>query len=441
MKPLYRVVNTFERFTKNQSFGGIVLVVCTLVALIWANGPFSQTYFDLNALKVGLKIGDFTLFKSASHWVNDGLMAIFFLLVGLEIKRELVAGELSSLSKAILPIIAAVGGIVVPAVVFLLINHQTPAHHPGWAIPVATDIAFAIGIMSLAGRGVPRNLLLLLAAIAIVDDICAVLIIAFCYTKHIVIHDLLICLLCFAMLMVLNLVRFPKLLPYIVIGVVLWYFMLKSGVHATIAGILLAITIPTRTGDYDPNLFSKNIHSLMNLFDKHAKTESAKAIREHRKAILGTANDLIRHEITPLQRLENILHGPVNFFVIPVFVLFNAGVALSAHDLASALTSTLTLGIIAGLVLGKCLGIFGVTAIFAKLNLVKLPSGIKIKHLLPLSLIAGVGFTMSIFIGDLAFVDQTHMTYVKIGILAGSLIAAILGFILLKILCPAKVRA
>lgn len=437
MKRIFHVANAFERFVKGQSFGGILLVLCTLVALIWANGPYAHSYFGINHAEAGFKIGSFQLFKSSQHWINDGLMAVFFLLVGLEIKREVLSGELSAFNKALLPIIAAIGGIVMPAGIFMLINHQSFEHFPGWAIPTATDIAFALGIMSLLGKRVPRNLILLLAAIAIVDDLVAVLIIAIFYTKHVVMHDLLICLFCFVLLAILAFFKTRRLLPYIFVGIVMWYFMLQSGVHATIAGILLAILIPSRTGKYDPTGFSNRMHMLIDLFDKTKKSETEKQLLENRKAVLATAGDLIQHEITPLQRLENILHAPVNYFIIPLFVFFNAGVALSGNDIVQAFSSTLTIGIILGLVVGKCIGIFGFTAIASFFKLVKLPKGIGLRHVFPLSLIAGVGFTMSIFIGDLAFSGApSHMTFVKIGILAGSLISAVVGFVILRMVCP-----
>ena len=437
MKQIFHVANAFERFVKSQSFGGILLVLCTLAALIWANGPYAHTYFGINHAEAGFKIGYFQIFKSSQHWINDGLMAVFFLLVGLEIKREVLSGELSKFNKALLPIFAAIGGIVMPAVIFMLINHQSFEHFPGWAIPTATDIAFALGIMSLLGKRVPRNLILLLAAIAIVDDLIAVLIIAIFYTKHVVMHDLLICLFCFILLTLLAFFKARRLFPYVLVGIVMWYFMLQSGVHATIAGVLLAIVIPSRTGKIDPAGFSERMHMLIGLFDKTKKSESEQHFHESRKAVLATAADLIRHETNPLQRLENILHAPVNYFIIPLFVLFNAGVALSGNDIVQAFSSTLTIGIILGLVVGKCIGIFGVTAIASFFKIVQLPEGLGLKHIFPLSLIAGVGFTMSIFIGDLAFSGgPSHMIFVKIGILAGSLISAVAGFIMLRLVCP-----
>lgn len=427
---LSKATNTFEEFIKGQRFGGFLLVICTIVALVWANSPYAHTYFGLNHSKLGLFINSFHFGKSLQHWINDGLMAVFFLLVGLEIKREILSGELSQLSKALLPIFAAIGGMVLPAVIFTLWNLNKSENLAGWAIPMATDIAFSIGLLSLLSKCIPRSLIIFLSAVAIVDDLGAVMVIALFYTKHISLYYLLISLLLFVGLILMNCFGVRKVSPYLLVGAFLWYALMMSGVHATIAGVLLALTIPGRSR-YSPQSLSNHLHSLISKFD-HVR-DKKEIESETRKGILQSVENLVHEVETPLQRLEHSLHTPVNYLIIPIFVLFNAGVSFTGVNIQQTLMTHLTMGIILGLFVGKPLGIFGITFITSKLGWLKLPSDLTMRHIFGVSIIAGIGFTMSIFISELAYpVVNGQEVQAKIGILCASLLSALVGFFYLK---------
>ena len=424
------IVNTFDEFFNNQLCSGGLLLICTVVALVWANSPFAAVYAHIDHLYAGIHLGNFNVELSLSHWVNDGLMAIFFLLVGLEIKREVLAGELSALSSALLPIVAAIGGMVVPALIYWLFNQHNPHAIEGWAIPMATDIAFALGVMALVGKRVPRSLVVFLAAIAIVDDLGSIVVIALFYSDSIHTIYLLYAILAFALLCTLNLLRVKRLTPYVVLGVIMWMLMLKSGVHATVAGVLLAFAIPGRSA-YNHRVVTAKIALLMNKFAGISDSQDLES--EERKAILQSIETLVHDVETPLQRLEHILHVPVNFLIVPIFVLFNAGISLTGVDLGAMFQHPVSLGIILGLLLGKCLGIFGVTALLVKTKLVKLPSQVSLAHIFPLSLIAAIGFTMAIFFSELSFgSDPTLLPMAKVSIITASLIAAVIGFMMMR---------
>ncbi len=374
-----RPVSIFREFLDSEASGGIVLMVAAALALIVANSPLAEGYFvALHAYAGPL---------SVSHWINDGLMAVFFLLVGLEIKREVLDGQLSTWPRRILPGIAAAGGMIVPALVYVAINRNNAEALSGWAIPTATDIAFALGVLSLLGNRVPAALKVFLTALAIIDDLGAVIIIAVFYTSGLSLAYLGAAFAVIALLIVLNRMGVLSLVPYILLGVVLWVLVLKSGVHATLAGVALALTVPLRVSP-------------------------------------GIAHDL---EHSPLHRLEHALHGVVPFVIIPIFGFANAGVSLSGLTPA-ALLEPLTLGVAAGLVVGKLVGVFGASVLAIRLKLADMPANAGWSHLVGISLLCGVGFTMSLFIGLLAFGDnQALQDTVKVGILAGSFAAAILG--------------
>lgn len=430
LSTLTKARNAFEEFVKSAAFSGVLLVLCTIIALIWANSPKHETYEHINHMMIGFHADKYSLAKSLTHWVNDGLMAIFFLLVGLEIKREVLSGELSAMSKALLPLAAATGGMIVPALIFVGINLHHPNNMSGWAIPMATDIAFAIGIMSLLSKKIPRSLIILLSAIAIVDDLGAVLVIAIFYSDSISTYYLLISLLLFVVLVIFNRFKVQKLWPYLTVGLFLWYALLLSGVHATIAGVLIAFTIPARAS-HRPEVISRHLHNLMNKFD--TLTNKGDIEEESRKGVLQSLENIIHEVETPLQRLEHALLAPVDYFIIPLFVLLNAGVMVINMNASAILTNQLTLGIILGLVLGKPIGIFGSTWVLQKLGAVKLPTGVNLRHILGMSLLAGIGFTMSIFISELGFGDfASQLVLAKAGILIASLVAAVLGFCILK---------
>ncbi|MER8522641.1 Na+/H+ antiporter NhaA [Mesorhizobium sp. M0598] len=374
-----RLVSMLREFLDSEAAGGLVLMAAAALALIVANSPLGEAYFSALHAYLGP--------LSVSHWINDGLMAVFFLLVGLEIKREMLDGQLSTWPRRVLPGIAAAGGMAAPALVYVAINHNNPAALSGWAIPTATDIAFALGVLSLLGRRVPGSLKIFLTALAIIDDLGAVLIIAVFYTSGLSLAYLGAAFAVIALLVVLNRMRVLTLLPYILLGIVLWVLVLKSGVHATLAGVALALTIPLKISP-------------------------------------GSGHDL---DHSPLHRLEHGLHKVVAFFVIPIFGFANAGVSLAGLS-AAALAEPLTLGVAAGLVLGKLVGVFGSSALAIRLGFADLPVNAGWLHMVGISLLCGIGFTMSLFIGLLAFAsDAALQDAVKVGILAGSFIAALLG--------------
>jgi NhaA family Na+:H+ antiporter len=374
-----RPVSVFREFLDGEAAGGIILMVAAALALIVANSPLSETYFSVLHAYLGP--------LSVSHWVNDGLMAVFFLLVGLEIKREMLDGQLSTWPRRVLPGIAAAGGMVVPALVYVAINRNNAAALSGWAIPTATDIAFALGVLSLLGSRIPASLKIFLTALAIIDDLGAVIIIAIFYTSGLSSAYLGAAFAVIAVLVVLNRMRVMTLVPYLVLGAVLWVLVLKSGVHATLAGVALALTIPLERS-------------------------------------AGIGHDL---DHSPLHRLEHGLHRIVPFVVIPIFGFANAGVSLAGLSFG-ALIEPLTLGVAAGLVVGKLVGVFGSSALAIRLGIADLPAHAGWSHMIGISLLCGIGFTMSLFIGLLAFAsDVALQDAVKVGILAGSFIAAILG--------------
>ncbi|RWP42807.1 Na+/H+ antiporter NhaA [Mesorhizobium sp.] len=374
-----RPVSIFREFLDSEAAGGIILMAAAALALIVANSPLAETYFDALHVYLGP--------LSVSHWINDGLMAVFFLLVGLEIKREMLDGQLSTWPRRVLPGVAAAGGMLVPALVYVAINRDNPAALSGWAIPTATDIAFALGVLSLLGNRVPGSLKVFLTALAIIDDLGAVVIIAVFYTSGLSLAYLGAAFAVIALLIALNRMGVLTLLPYLVLGAVLWVLVLKSGVHATLAGVALALTIPL-------------------------------------KVTPGISHDL---DHSPLHRLEHGLHNIVPFVVIPIFGFANAGVSLAGLSPA-ALVEPLTLGVAAGLVAGKLVGVFGSSALAIRLGFADLPVNAGWLHMVGISLLCGIGFTMSLFIGLLAFANNVELQdAVKVGILAGSFIAAILG--------------
>lgn len=376
----YRLSKTFTQFFESEKASGIVLIICTLVSLAIANSVVGADYLALWHAKVGG--------MSVEHWINDGLMAIFFLLIGLELQRELYSGELSTLKNALLPVIAAMGGIMVPALIHFSLNAGT-ATQAGIGIPMATDIAFALGALALLGKRVPLALKVFLAALAVIDDLGAIIVIAVFYTAQISLVYLMAALAIFAILLVLNRrLRIMTLTPYLIGGALMWYCMLQSGIHATIAGVLLAFSIP----------FS-------------AKTDDAKS---------------------PSHRLEHRLHKPVAFMILPLFALANTGIIISA-TWSQELASTNSLGIMAGLLVGKPIGIMLLCVLAVALGICKLPEGLNWKHIFGAGLLGGIGFTMSIFITNLAFAGHTEViTASKIAVLLASLTAGILGFLWLR---------
>ncbi|MBX9853366.1 MAG: Na+/H+ antiporter NhaA [Cytophagaceae bacterium] len=378
-----KIKNLIQAFIQAEQSSGIILIACTILSLVLANSPIGDQWHNLWHFKFGPE--DIGLSKSFGHWINDGLMTIFFLLVGLEIKREIIEGELSSFKKSSLPIMAAIGGMIVPAIIYTAFNWGRPTSS-GWGIPMATDIAFALGVLAIIGKGIPFSLKVMLTALAIVDDLGAIIVIALFYTADLNLYFLFSALGVFILLMTLNLLGVRYLTLYIFLGVFLWYFTLKSGIHATISGVLLAMTIPLGKGQMDS---------------------------------VG-------------EKLQHILTKPVSFIIMPLFALSNTGFVLSS-SFTDILQSSLSMGIILGLFLGKPLGIVGFSWLAVKMKISSMPANASWRQLTGIGFLGGIGFTMSIFIALLAFESTNSFeTYSKVSILIASLISGIAGYFILR---------
>jgi NhaA family Na+:H+ antiporter len=423
-----------QAFIKTESFSGILLLFSAVLALIVANSPLADWYVQLFQAKltIGFEAGNIS--KPLILWINDGLMAIFFLLIGLEIKREIKYGELSTMQSALLPIIAAFGGAIVPGLIFFGFNAGTE-FMDGWAIAIATDIAFALGILALLGSRVPVWAKVFLTAVAVVDDLIAVVVIALFYTSNISLIALAVSGGAILLLMIMNWANIRSIALYLFVGLILWVAVLKSGVHATIAGVVLGFMIPATPHKNREGLLD-TIEKGVNLFRSSLRTPD----KEDDETALHYLEDGIEKLESPLHKLEHKLHPMVAYFIMPVFAFANAGVALSAEQTAVAFSSTLTLGIIFGLFLGKQIGIMLSVWISSKLGIVKLPDSDKVWTIFyGIACLTGVGFTMSLFIGGLAFTNQEFIEYSKVGIFVGSLLSGLLGYFFLKSkLKPAK---
>jgi NhaA family Na+:H+ antiporter len=425
-------VSSFKisKFIRQETLGGILLILATLTAVFWANSSFYEGYHYLtHEIRLGTNFGDFHF--SLHHWVNDGLMALFFFTIGLEIKREVMGGELSSVKKAALPVMAAIGGMVVPAAVFLVFNGNNPDHSLGWGIPMATDIAFALGIVALLGSRVNINLKIFLTALAIADDLGAILVIAVFYTDTINYYQLGIALAAIIILISGNRMGIRSSLFYGLIGLVgVWLAFFFSGVHATIAGVLIAFTIPAKAKITEID-YIDSLCTLLNKFSDEKPNNSI--LLTHEQAhLIGKIEALGNDAQTPLQRLEHILHPISAYLIIPVFALFNAGVHIEGNIMDMVL-HPVSLGIIAGLVLGKFIGISVFSHLVIRLKLAVLPEGVRFRDIYGAALLAGIGFTMSIFIADLAFSDPQVIQVAKVGIFTASILSAVLGvFVLLS---------
>ena len=427
-KAFARVLGPFEEFVHRQTTSGMLLMATAILALVLANSALAAIYAHFIHLPVGINVGTWAIEKTAHHWVNDGLMALFFFVVGLELKREILVGELAQPRQAALPIIAAIGGMVVPALIYFSMNPTGDAAR-GWGIPMATDIAFAIGALVLLAGRVPKGLITFLVALAIVDDLGAVVVIALFYTDDLVLEWLAAAAAVLAVLMVFNLAGIRRLAPYFIAAVLLWYALLQSGVHATLAGVLVAFTVPARP-KYDPEVFSRHVKALIARFD--ASHEPGKNILTNEK--LQTEVQALKNGVqqveTPLQRSLHIWHLPVAFLIIPVFALFNAGIPLEFGSLGETLSHPVTLGVGLGLIVGKFVGITGASWLALKLGIGQLPAGTRFIQIAGVSLLGGIGFTMAIFIAELGFAQQPdYLLMAKTGILGASVLAGISGFI------------
>ncbi len=383
-------MNIIEEFIERESTGGILLIVATVLALVLSNTALSEWYESFLHLPVGIHVGALALDKSLYHWVNDGLMAVFFLLIGLEVKREILEGHLSSIGQAALPGIAAVGGMAVPAVVYLAFNYGNPVALNGWAIPTATDIAFALGVLSLLGRRVPVSLKLFLMALAIIDDLGAIVIIALFYTAELSTLSIAVAAASLSVLILINRLGITKKAAYFIVGSILWVSVLKSGVHATLAGVILAFTIPL-----------------------NARGEDGRPV-------------------SPSKEIERDLHFWVAFLILPLFAFVNAGVNITRISLGQ-MAAPVPLGIMLGLFAGKQLGVFGFSWLAIRLGIAELPKGCNWTQFYGVSVLTGIGFTMSLFIGSLAFEDPRMFQYTdKLAILAGSFLSGAVGYLMLR---------
>lgn len=427
--PIEKLTYPIQEFLHKEASGGILLIACTIVALIWANSPFADSYHHLWYTYLSIDLGGLGLKYSIHHWINDGLMVIFFFVVGLEIKRELLVGELSSVKKASLPIAAALGGMIFPALIYTIFNMGSEGSS-GWGIPMATDIAFVVGILALLGKRVPLALKIFILALAIVDDIGAVLVIAVFYTSQISFVSLMIAAGLLILLVVMNKMGVRNLLIYTLVGIALWLAFLKSGVHATVAGVLLAFTIPA-SARINTKKFTYESGSLIHDFDNAGEHGSDVLTNSERLSIVEQIENNCEKILTPLQRFEHDLHPWVSFFIMPVFALANAGVTIGS-GLSSALTHPVSIGIILGLFIGKQIGIFSFSYLAVKLKLAAEPEGVSWMKIYAASILAGIGFTMSLFIANLAFNSPELLNISKVGILSGSLLSGIIGFVVLK---------
>jgi NhaA family Na+:H+ antiporter len=383
---IYVLTKPFKEFFKLESASGLILLFAASVALIISNSSYDTVYFNTLQKYISLGIGNFSLKLSVIHWINDVLMAVFFFLVSLEIKREIVQGELSNPKQALLPIIGAVGGMAVPAAIYIVININSPETLNGWAIPSATDIAFSLGVLSLLGKRVPISLKIFLTALAIIDDLGAIVIIAFFYSGNVDVYYLLLMLASILVLVTLNKFNIRNFIPYLIVGILLWEFTHQSGIHATIAGVLLALLIP------------------------HNKIDKKKSL---------------------LLKLEHSIAPYVAFGIMPLFAFANAGVSLDGVSLSSLL-NPVPLGILCGLFFGKQIGVFLFSYIAVKLNLAQKPNNSNWLALYAVSILTGIGFTMSLFVGNLAFANSPmYLDGVKIGVLSGSLLSTLAGYFLL----------
>jgi NhaA family Na+:H+ antiporter len=427
-KTFSKIITPFEEFVHRQTTTGLLLMGTTILALLLANSEFADAYQKIVKLYSSISVGDWELRLSLQHWVNDALMALFFFVVGLELKREFLVGELAQMRQAVLPIAAAIGGMVVPALFYTAFNLNGPGAD-GWGIPMATDIAFAIGVLVLMAGGVPAALITFLVALAIVDDLGAVMVIAVFYTADIVMLWLLVAAAILGLLVVLNLIGIRRTAPYFILAICLWYALFQSGIHATLAGILGAMTVPAKP-KYDPELFSQHIKKLLENFDNSYKRNKNIMQNDELHGVVQTFENGVQSVQPPLLRLEHIWHTPVAWLVIPIFALFNAGIPLDFATLAEALSHPVALGIGFGLVFGKFVGITGASWLVLKFGIGQLPDGTSFRQIAGVSFLAGIGFTMAIFIAELGLAqDAQSLLMAKTSILFASLLSGLIGFV------------
>lgn len=416
-------LHAIDRFIKDESFSGVLLFIATIAAVMVANSALSESYFALWNMALGVTLGEHTISMNLTHWINDGLMALFFLMVGLEIKRELLIGELSSVQKASFPIVAAIGGMVIPALVYISFNIDNPK---GFGIPMATDIAFALGILMLLGKKVNPALKLFLVALAVVDDLGAVIVVATVYTNEIHAEYFLHAGLVYALIWILNLKKVTMLMPYLLLGIALWIFIHSVGVHATIAGVLLAFAIPISSKVNEKEFLESTSESVQEFANN---IDTIPILNHHQIDALEDIAYNYDKVQNPLVKLEHQLHGLSAFFIMPLFAFSNAGVILDFSAVSQNMM--IVVGVVLGLIVGKPIGIVGFTYLAQKLKIVKKPDDLTWGEVIAVGFLGGIGFTMSIFITQLAFLDQSIIDAVKLGIFFASFIAGVLGVLLI----------
>jgi NhaA family Na+:H+ antiporter len=415
-----------QAFIHTQAVSGAVLLAAALAAIVWANSPWDESYFDLWETAITLDVSIFSIEEDLRHWVNDGLMVLFFFVVALEIKRELVHGELSEPQRAVLPAAAALGGMVLPAAIFLALN-AGGAGERGWGIPMATDIAFALGVLALVGKRIPTEVRVFLLALAIVDDIGAILVIAVFYTETLSLEAVGAAALLLGVIIAMNRVGVLSMNPYFVVGALIWVAVLKSGIHATITGVLLGVFAPA-----SPHLTKRVFADTTDRLIERFRAAMAQGDEETAETVLGQIEETALASEAPLDRLVRLLQPWTSYAVVPLFALANAGVALSGGVIEDAASSTVTLGVILGLMAGKLFGIVSFSWVAVRLGIGSLPGGMTWRQMMGVALVAGVGFTVSLFITGLAFTDAELVSNAKIGILAASLLAGLGGYGLLR---------
>jgi NhaA family Na+:H+ antiporter len=421
-------IRPFVQFSRIEASSGIVLLLAAVAALIWANSAWSETYFSLLEQHLDIEFMGFHLDESVQHLINDGLMAIFFFVVGLEIKRELVLGDLRDPRAAALPVMAALGGMILPAAIYVAFNAGVGGEAiRGWGIPMATDIAFALGVVALLGSKVPSGAKLFLLAVAIADDIGAIAVIALFYTEDLSAGYLAGAIGLLSLVWIATKVHVRSYAFYVPVAVAIWYLFLESGVHATLAGVALGFLVPARPY-YSPKEFDTRARSILDQFPLEPDSAAAQEHADHEALLLA---EIATESVAPLNRMEHALVAWSSFLIVPVFALANAGVDFRTVGVTDALTSSVALGVAVGLVLGKIIGIslFSIAAV--RFGLGKLPPGTGWSHVFGLAAVAGIGFTVSLFITGLAFEDAVLTNYAKVGIFAGSLVAGVIGAILL----------
>jgi NhaA family Na+:H+ antiporter len=421
-----QIFRPFQRFFSKEAASSILLIAATIMALIWTNSAIGETYHSFWHTEVSFSFGHFHISKTLVHWINDGFMSLFFFTVGLEIKREILVGELATPKKALLPVIAALGGMIVPGLIYAILNVGSPTIS-GWGVPVATDIAFALGAVAVFGRRLPVGLRIFLAAFAIADDLGAVVIIAIFYTKEIVWSYLFISLFLILGLALANFLWIRWTIIYATLGLAVWFFVLGSGVHPTIAGVIVSLFVPAR-GRYDTDNFLQNVNKIMEKFECEEQSCGYSILlnEEHMHAV--QALELACHDVeTPLQRLMHALHPWVAFLILPFFAMGNTGLTFHGMVFSEMVSNPVILGIVFGLVFGKPLGVILFSYLSVKTGIASLPQEVRWSHIFGGAMLGGIGFTMSLFLADLSFSDPQILNYSRIAILVGSVLSALVG--------------